>query len=404
MIKPNPQKLIVIMVGLPARGKTFLSMRLERYLSWQGYKVKIFNAGSYRRDILGARTSFSSFFNPEKKEFVRERENIAKECFNDLITWMDKRGDIGIYDATNVTSYRREYLISECDKNNLNYIFIENICDNAEILNNIIDIKIENSPDYKGKDREWSKKDFKERLDYYHQIYNQINEDTLFVKIVNFGEKVVRSVKLDKCTDSLLLDVADFIGGVRLAKKDIYLVRHGETFFNTEDRIGGDSLLTKDGMNMAKNLEEFFHGKDMVIFTSEKMRTIQTANIFNQQKFSFKELNEISSGVCDGMSYKEISLNCPEIYRLRGKNKFKYRYPGGESYEDVIRRVKKIIIEIEKQDKDVLVIAHKAVNRCLFSYFIPTNQENIPYIDFPLNKIFKVFPEKGLYRYNVLDI
>ena len=254
MITSNSQKLIVIMVGLPARGKTFLSMRLERYLIWQGYKVKVFNVGSYRRDILGTRTSFSGFFNPEKKEFVRERENIAKECFRDMVTWMDRGGDVGIYDATNVTSHRREYLISECDKNNFNYIFVENICDNAEILNNIIDIKIENSPDYKDKDKEWSKKDFKERMDYYGQVYSPINDGVLFIKIINFGEKVIRSAKLGDCADSLLLDVVEFIGGVRLVKKNIYLVRHGETFFNVEDRIGGDSPLTKNGMNMAKKL------------------------------------------------------------------------------------------------------------------------------------------------------
>ena len=43
------------------------------------------------------------------------------------------------------------------------------------------------------------------------------------------------------------------------------------------------------------------------------------------------------------------------------------RYPGagGESYIDVIQRVKPVIVELERQRKSVLVISHLAVQRCL---------------------------------------
>ena len=33
------QKLAVVMVGLPARGKTFVARKLQRYLSWLGYRT-----------------------------------------------------------------------------------------------------------------------------------------------------------------------------------------------------------------------------------------------------------------------------------------------------------------------------------------------------------------------------
>ena len=54
------RKLVVIMVGLPARGKTFLSVRLQRYLEWQGWRSGIFNVGTYRRALLGPDTSRSA--------------------------------------------------------------------------------------------------------------------------------------------------------------------------------------------------------------------------------------------------------------------------------------------------------------------------------------------------------
>ena len=46
--------LAIIMVGLPARGKTYISRKIARYLTWLGSKAKIFNVGNYRRDVLGA--------------------------------------------------------------------------------------------------------------------------------------------------------------------------------------------------------------------------------------------------------------------------------------------------------------------------------------------------------------
>lgn len=41
------------MVGLPARGKTYISRKLNRYLTWLGYKSRVFNIGNYRREICG---------------------------------------------------------------------------------------------------------------------------------------------------------------------------------------------------------------------------------------------------------------------------------------------------------------------------------------------------------------
>ena len=47
------QCLIISMVGLPARGKSYISRKLRNFLSWSGHKGKIFNFGMYRRTKLG---------------------------------------------------------------------------------------------------------------------------------------------------------------------------------------------------------------------------------------------------------------------------------------------------------------------------------------------------------------
>lgn len=46
-------KILVVTVGLPARGKTHISRALERYLRWLGVKTLVVSLGDYRRKTLG---------------------------------------------------------------------------------------------------------------------------------------------------------------------------------------------------------------------------------------------------------------------------------------------------------------------------------------------------------------
>lgn len=41
------------MVGLPARGKTYIARKLNRYFNWLGYRSRVFIHGNYRREICG---------------------------------------------------------------------------------------------------------------------------------------------------------------------------------------------------------------------------------------------------------------------------------------------------------------------------------------------------------------
>lgn len=49
----------------------------------------------------------------------------------------------------------------------------------------------------------------------------------------------------------------------------------------------------------------------------------------------------------------------------RERDKYHYRFPSGESYEDVVARLEPVIMELERQT-NVLVIAHQAVNFQMF--------------------------------------
>lgn len=52
-------KLVIIMVGLPARGKSYITKKITRYMRWQQHNTKIFNVGSRRRVAAGQPSSGS---------------------------------------------------------------------------------------------------------------------------------------------------------------------------------------------------------------------------------------------------------------------------------------------------------------------------------------------------------
>ena len=87
-------------------------------------------------------------------------------------------------------------------------------------------------------------------------------------------------------------------------------------------------------------------------------RTIQTGSKLPFEKKTWKSLDELDAGVCDGMTYEEIEEKYPEDYEARDDDKFNYRYRGGESYRDVVVRLEPVIMELERQE-NILIIAHQ---------------------------------------------
>jgi 6-phosphofructo-2-kinase/fructose-2,6-biphosphatase len=81
--------------------------------------------------------------------------------------------------------------------------------------------------------------------------------------------------------------------------------------------------------------------------------------------------------------------------RCRKLDKLRYRYPRGESYLDVIQRLEPVIIEIERQRSPVVVVAHQAVLRALYAYFMDKPLKEVPHIDMPLHTVIELSPGAG---------
>jgi 6-phosphofructo-2-kinase len=175
-------KLVIIMVGLPARGKSYITKKLQRYLAWQQHNSRIFNVGNRRRlaagilsppaepakkdisiadaasmllngtaapavvvqeplswDLNGKSQPIEQsavFFDPHNEVASRLREQVALDTLDEILDYLlNQNGAVGILDATNSTIHRRQLLIDRVRQREpkLGVLFIESICQDQNV-------------------------------------------------------------------------------------------------------------------------------------------------------------------------------------------------------------------------------------------------------------------------------
>eukprot|EP00960_Hanusia_phi_P018766 553064-Hanusia_phi.AAC.2 len=201
------------MVGLPARGKSFISHRLTNYLTWYGLRTKVFNVGAYRRAVGG--NEDAEFFDANNKDAVAKRENLAWTVLNELLAWLvDGEGDVGIFDATNTTDERRR-MVLECalsHSSDIKVLFIESICDDPKVLEANLKHKVSSSPDFFGVDPEKALA----RFEFSERIRNVL-------QVINLSSKVVCN-KIHGRTQHRILA---FLMSLHVLERPVWLVRPG---------------------------------------------------------------------------------------------------------------------------------------------------------------------------------
>jgi broad specificity phosphatase PhoE/predicted kinase len=386
-----PPKVAFIMVGLPARGKTFTARKVARYLSWLGHETRVYNVGAYRRSRLGSH-HHHSFFDPRNEAANAARTEVALAALDDMLAFLRGGGDVAIYDATNNTRDRRNLVRARCAADGLEVVFVESICSDPALVEANIRATKARSPDYEGVPEEEAVRDFRMRIRHYENGYEEVGEDEgRFIKIIDVGRKMV----LHGIEGYLLARVVHFLLNLQVQPRRVCLTRHGESEFNVLGRIGGDSALSEAGRAYARELGPVVReriGHQAVVWTSTLRRTIETAEIVGLPFRAWRALDEIDAGVCDGMTYAEIAESLPDEHAARHADKFHYRYPRGESYQDVIQRLEPVIFELERERAPVLVIGHQAALRALYAYMMDRPPHECPFVSIPLHTILELEP------------
>jgi len=389
----RPGKLYIAMVGLPAMGKSTVAAKIKENLEKDDIKVGLFNNGDVRRRMVPGNTSHAGFYDPDNARAAGLRERIAAVNFAEAKAFLSAEGQIAILDATNVSRKRRETLRESLPNHPI--LFVECINDDPELLALSV-IRKTRLPEFAHLSEEEAKKSFVTRIGYYRHIYeppdevhNLVRLDTLNNRIIT--EHVSSEVPYYGRIRDLLM--SDWI-------KNLFLVRHAESEYNLENRIGGDSGLTEKGHKLAWALSRHFIGTPLpYIFTSTLRRTLEMADPLLETRkgqtthHAFSEFDEINVGDCDGMSYGEMESNLPELFAARGRNKYNFVYPGGEGYATmagrVYRGVKKAIY-LSGNSEYIMIIGHQAVNRMILSDFLFRRAEDVPYIFIPQDKYFHI--------------
>ena len=388
----SDEKLYVVLMGLPARGKSTLAIRLRDYFLKEGIPARIFNNGNLRRRYLSQlETSSSEFYSPENVAAMELRRKLALMNMTRAKTYLRNNGTIAILDATNAGRERRSLI--EKTLNDHDLLFIECVNDDDDILKMSIREKIR-LPEFAHL-KEKAEKEFLKRIGYYKLIYTPLKTERNYIRIDTLQNMIIGEKHSDvipyyeRLRDYLVTDEV----------KNLFLIRHTETEYNVENRIGGDPPLTHKGRRQALALGRFFkRNKISYIFTSNKERTIQTAKMIGSMQddcriIPLREFDEIGAGICEKMTYEEIETKLPQVFKKRGADKYNYVYPDGESYATMKPRIMEGIKKaffLNRHAANIMIVGHQAVNRMILSHFLYRREDDVPYIYIPQDRFYHI--------------
>jgi probable phosphoglycerate mutase len=163
-----------------------------------------------------------------------------------------------------------------------------------------------------------------------------------------------------------------------------YFIRHGETDWNAVRRLQGghDIPLNDRGRRQAAQCGDTLrdliasHGKTPADFAfvssplsraSETMEIVRGALGLPAAGYAAEpRLAELSFGRWEGKTYREIGAADPQVLKVRERDKWNFRPPDGESYADLLARVR---AWHDGVTGDVIVTAHGGVARAVMVLF-----------------------------------
>ena len=109
----NSERVVIVLVGLPGRGKSFVARKLQTFLNWRGTECKVFNVGKYRREAAAATDTAgggpddakgnnkrqeagscdANFFDSKNEAAAKLRQEVAALALKDMLKWLDRPDD-----------------------------------------------------------------------------------------------------------------------------------------------------------------------------------------------------------------------------------------------------------------------------------------------------------------------
>jgi broad specificity phosphatase PhoE len=151
-----------------------------------------------------------------------------------------------------------------------------------------------------------------------------------------------------------------------------YLVRHGESAWNAEDRLCGrtDVPLSEVGRRQAKSLAERLKPIPFeALYSSPLVRALETARLISEsvglQPVTDRRLVELDYGQWEGRTLADIMENDARTFRAWDANPAQLAPPGGETGLEAQQRIVSFLESLVAKHRqgNVLVAFHKTVCR-----------------------------------------
>jgi probable phosphoglycerate mutase len=165
-----------------------------------------------------------------------------------------------------------------------------------------------------------------------------------------------------------------------MPRPTIYYVRHGLTDWNAQGRLQGrqDTPLNAIGKEQARRCGEILrdllardgrvaadcgYASSPLVRARATMDIVRTTLALAPKGYVLDmRLAEIAFGEWEGLTYQDILARDRDIVEAREHDKWLFRPPGGETYEEVARRVGAWYATL---DRDTVVTAHGGTARAL---------------------------------------
>ncbi|TCC58822.1 histidine phosphatase family protein [Kribbella pittospori] len=192
--------------------------------------------------------------------------------------------------------------------------------------------------------------------------------------------------------------------GVLVLFDAVYLARHGQTEWNVEGRRQGrlDSPLTPHGLLQAQRNAALVRREQIdAVFTSPLGRARRTAEILAEavELQVLDDLAEVAHGEWSGLTSAEIDSGWPGQRTAREKDKYSFRFPGGESYADAeLRAVRALESIAATGSRRPLLVSHEMIGRLLVKQLAGLGIEEALRRDQPSDVVYRITSDGSIDR------
>jgi len=248
----------------------------------------------------------------------------------------------------------------------ISIVFIESICEDVDVLEANMRAKVRASPDFAGMDENEALADLQARVANYEAVYEPVvDEEGAYIKLYDISAKVSARHVFGRMSQRVL----PYMMSLHIGLRPVFLAALPAGYSSrTSTGSDGESSPVEGGSfarEVARWVQSSMQGSSLRLLSSTQPSAVQASQVISAESGCISPthrsgLNPLDTGEVLGLDREA---------RLASMG-FAERYPGGESFADLVRRLEPCVLDIEASMEPVLILAHATPCRALRAYFM----------------------------------